>query len=164
MKNNKGITLTSLVIYITLIFVIIGIVMRITTHFRNSMVDVADTTFQTEFNKINMYLLEESKKTNNEIIEIIDGTQISFTNGNKYTYNSTDKNIYLNNTIKICENVESCLFEEKIAQNGKRVIVFTIEIEDTIKTTEYVISYSQTEQIINELDYTWGNTTNIATE
>ena len=166
MKNNRGITITSLVIYIALIFVILAILMRITTYFSRNIKDVADVTFETEFNKLNLYLLDEVKQTRNTITEIIeDGTQVTFSNGNKYTYNAEDKKVYLNDTIKVCENVESCLFEEKTADNGKSVLSLTIKIDDTEKTVEYVIPYSKTEEIINELDYTWNvigeETTNV---
>lgn len=140
MKKNKGITLTSLVIYIALIFVILAILMRITTYFNENIREMADVSFETEFNKLNIYLLDESKKSKNGIQEITeDGTQITFSNGNKYTYNVENKTIYLKNTIKICENIEKCLFEQKIADNGKDILVLTIKIGDIEKTVNYTI-------------------------
>lgn len=163
MKNNKGITLVSLVIYIAVVMVITATVIRITTYFKNNMTDVADVSFETEFQKINLYLLDESKKTGNGIDNIIGDTKIIFTNGNKYEYKSSDKTIYLNETIKVCQNIESCKFSQKTAENGKSVIVLTIKIRGTEKTIEYVIVNQKNEQVINELDYTWnvieGNTT-----
>lgn len=163
MRNNKGITLISLVIYIAVVFVVIATLMRVTTYFNSNMRDVADVTFETEFDKLNLYLLDESKKIGNEIQEITDGVQISFTSGNKYTYNAEDKIVYLNDNIKICENVESCSFEQKTAENGKNVISLIITIKESTKTIEYVMTETRTEQIINELDYTW-NTVNVVTE
>lgn len=154
MKKNKGITLTSLVIYIALIFVVLAILMRVTTYFVNNMRDAADVSFETEFNKLNLYLLDESKQTGNEIISIGE-TQVIFSSGNKYVYKAIDKTVYLNDNIKLCENIESCVFEQKTAENGKNMIVVTIKIGGTTKTIEYVIANSKTEQIINELDYTW---------
>lgn len=157
MKNNKGVTLTSLVIYIVLITVVMAIVMRITTHFSNNMENMADVSFETEFNKLNLYLLDESKKTNNRIQEIKDGTQITFSNGNKYFYNAENKTIYLNGNIKVCENVETCLFEKKTSENGKEVISLTITINETTKTTDYVMGKSgQEENNINIDEYLWG--------
>lgn len=155
MKNNKGITLVSLVIYIAVVMVVAAAVIRITTYFKNNMTDVADVSFEKEFQKINLYLLEESKTIGNGIDEITSDTKIIFTNGNKYQYNSSDKTIYLNDTIKVCENVESCTFSQKTAENGKSVIVLKIKISGTTKTVEYVITTQKSEQIINELDYTW---------
>lgn len=155
MKNNKGITLVSLVIYIAIVMVVTAAVIRITTYFKNNMTDVADVSFETEFQKINLYLLDESKTVGNNIKNITGGTKIAFTNGNIYQYNSSDKTIYLNNTIKVCENVQNCIFSQKTAENGKSVIVLKIKINDTTKTIEYVIANKKSEQIINELDYTW---------
>lgn len=161
MKNNKGITIISLVIYIAVIFLVTAVVIRITTYFKNNMADIADVTFETEFNKLNLYLLDESKNAGNGIEEIINQTEIIFTNGNSYHF--ADKSVYLNETIKICENVDSCAFSQKIADNGKTVIILTIKIGKTEKEVEYVISNPRNEQTINELDYTWdsieGNTT-----
>lgn len=155
MKNNKGITLVSLVIYIAVVMVVTAAVIRITTYFRNNMADVADVSFETEFQKINLYLLDESKTIGNEIDEIIGGTKIIFTNGNKYEYNSSDKTIYLNDNIKVCEDIESCTFSQKTAENGKSVLELTIRISGTEKTAKYVIENQKSEYIINELDYTW---------
>lgn len=139
MKNNKGITLTSLVIYIAVVILVVAILMRITTHFRNNMVDVADVTFETEFNKINLYLLDESKQDRNKIQEITNSSQVQFANGNKYTYNINEKIIYLNDSIKVCENVLSCIFSKKTAENGKSVLELTITIGTTTKTVDYVM-------------------------
>lgn len=140
MKNNKGITLVSLVIYIAIIMVVTAAVIRITTYFKNNMADVADVSFETEFQKINLYLLDEAKTTGNGIDEIINGTKIIFTNGNEYEYVALDKTIFLNDTIKICENVESCVFSQKTAENGKNVLEVTIKIGETTKTVEYVLN------------------------
>lgn len=139
MKNNKGITLTSLVIYIAVVFVITAVVIRVTTHFTGNMSDVADTSFETEFNKLNLYLLDESKEQGNKIQEITDGLQVKFTSGNKYTYNVTEKMVYLNEGIKICENIEECEFSKKTAENGKEVLILKITIGETTKTAEYVM-------------------------
>lgn len=164
MKNNKGVTLSSLVIYITLIFVVLAILMRITTYFSGNIKDMADVDFETEFNKLNLYLLDESKEVGNEIVEIVEGITVYFSNGNRYSYNSEENVIYLNDSIKICENVEYCLFEQKTALNGKSIIAVTIEIDDTTKTEEYVMKSQITEETINELDYILEDITNVATE
>lgn len=140
MKNNKGITLTSLVIYIAVIFVVLAALMRITIHFRNNMVEVAEVGFETEFNKINLYMLDESKKTGNTIIKISEeGKRIRFESGNKYFYNEEEQIIYLNDKIKICENVEMCLFEQRKAENGKNTLVLTIKIGEDERIAKYVM-------------------------
>lgn len=155
MKNSKGITLTSLVIYISAIFIVIAILMRITTYFSNNMKDSANVSFETEFQKINLYLLTESKTIGNDLDEITEETTITFTNGNKYQYSKEEKAIYLNENIKVCENVQECTFSKRTTDNGKIAIILEIKIDETTKTVEYVILNQKTNQIINEVDYVW---------
>ena len=69
MRNNKGITITSLVIYIAVVILITAMVIRITTYFRNNMSDVADTSFETEFNKITNILLSNSDHVCEELAQ-----------------------------------------------------------------------------------------------
>lgn len=140
MKNNKGITLISLVVYMAIIFIVTATIIRITTHFKSNMEDAADISFETEFSKLNLYLLDEVKRSDSGIQEIVDGIEIVFFSGNKYTYDPEEKTIYLNGNIKICENVDNCLFEQKTAENGKYILTLTISVEGIEKTTNYVIS------------------------
>lgn len=163
-KSARAITLTSLVIYITVMFVVLAMITRVIIYFRNNISEVADVTFETEFEKLNLYLLDESKKTGNKIVEILNGTQITFLSGNKYSYNVEDKTIYLNDTIKICENIENCLFEQRVATNGKIEIIITIKMNSDEKVAKYVLSNLQMEQSINELDYTLNITGNVITQ
>lgn len=163
MKNNKGITLTSLVVYIAVIIVVTATVIRVTTYFKNNMEDVADVSFETEFQKINLYLLTECKTTGNSIEEITGDKTITFTNGNKYQYSFLDKAIYLNDTIKICEGVEKCKFSQKTTDNGKIAVILEIKIAETSEKKEYVISNIKTESIINETDYVWNTIENNTT-
>lgn len=152
MKNDKGITLVSLVIYIAVVIVVMAAIMRITTHFKNSMAEVADVSFETEFQKINLYLLDESKIIGNKIDEIVDGTKITFTKGNRYQYNETEKTIYLNDTIKVCENVGGCIFSEKTAENGKSVLSLTITINKIQKTVDYVMKSVEAQESEVDID------------
>lgn len=155
-KSNKGITLTSLVIYIVVLFVVLAVVTRISVHFKDSIQDVADTSFETEFEKLNLYLLKESKIKGNEVQEASeDKSSITFTNGNKYSYDSETEEIYLNDTIKICQQVEECEFTTKSAENGRTMLEVIITVSDTTKTIEYVMTPQVTENSDNETNYTW---------
>lgn len=161
MKNNKGITITSLVIYIAIVIVVAATVIRITTYFKNNMEDAADVRFETEFQKINLYILTESKIIGNGIEEIAEGgAEITFLSENKFTYNAEDESIYLNDNIKICTNVQECKFSQKATENGKIAIVLEIKIAEMERKEEYVIANYNTEQIINEIDYEWNTISN----
>ena len=139
MKSQKGITLTSLVIYIMLLFVIVGMLATVTASFRSNIKEInKEGTKNTEIDKFNIYFLKEVKKQGNEIDKISDN-EILFTMGNKYTFKD-DNSIYLNDNIKIAENIEKCSFSNKLV-NGKTVVVVTIKARDSEeKEIEYVLN------------------------
>ena len=155
MNSQKGITLTSLVIYITIVLIVLGILTVITANFESNVKEIyAEGTNNTEIDKFNIYFLKEVKKQGNEISTISE-SEISFTTGNKYTFN--DKCIYLNDNIKIAESIERCTFESNLLENGKTVIKVIIKaINAEEKTMEYVLSnqaYSTTYE--NEENYVY---------
>ena len=139
MKSQKGITLTSLVIYIMLLFVIVGMLATVTASFRSNIKEInKEGTKNTEIDKFNIYFLKEVKKQGNEIDKISDN-EILFTMGNKYTFKD-DNSIYLNDNIKIAENIEKCSFSNNLV-NGKTVVVVTIKARDSEeKEIEYVLN------------------------
>ena len=116
MKNNRGITLTSLIIYVIGMVIVVSLIATLTTFFyKNVNVDniSKDTTQYTKFS--NLFLKEINKK-DNDVIECKtieeDGQKVSyiiFSDGNQYTYKSENKSVYKNN-IKICKDVEECEF------------------------------------------------------
>ncbi len=139
MKSQKGITLTSLVIYIVLLFVIVGMLATVTASFRSNIKEInKEGTKNTEIDKFNIYFLKEVKKQGNEIDKISDN-EILFTMGNKYTFKD-DNSIYLNDNIKIAENIEKCSFSNNLV-NGKTVVVVTIKAKNSEeKEIEYVLN------------------------
>lgn len=116
MKNNRGITLTSLIIYVIGMVIVVSLIATLTTFFyKNVNVDniSKDTTQYTKFS--NLFLKEINKK-DNDVIECKtieeDGQKVSyiiFSDGNQYTYKAENKSIY-KNKIKICKDVEECEF------------------------------------------------------
>ena len=105
-KNEKGITLVSLTIYIIAMLVVVSIVTTISLFFYNNVINIDhDSQNLAEFNKFNMYFLEETKKAGNMVIEAPSGTNIiKFSNGATYTYIDDDDAIY-KDKIRICENI-----------------------------------------------------------
>ena len=116
MKDNRGITLTSLIIYVIGMVIVVSLIATLTTFFyKNVNVDniSKDTTQYTKFS--NLFLKEINKKDNNVIecktIEE-DGQKVSyiiFSDGNQYTYKAENKTVY-KNKVKICKDVEKCEF------------------------------------------------------
>lgn len=146
MKNQKGITITSLILYIISFTLVIGIIGTITTFFNRNMEDISTSTgISSEYNKFNLYMLkltksgyEVSKRSNNYITFkkcIYDGnSEIVDTN----TFVKLGNILYYNK-IKLCENVNAFSVTEESAENGKEKINTSITIGDKEYTTSYII-------------------------
>lgn len=116
MKDNRGITLTSLIIYVIGMVIVVSLIATLTTFFyKNVNVDniSKDTTQYTKFSNL---FLDEINKKDNDIVECKTtedhGQKISyiiFSDGNQYTYKAENKSVY-KNKIKICKDVEECEF------------------------------------------------------
>ena len=58
-KENQGITLVVLIIYVILTIIILGILTTLTMHFRSNIDNVnVQTAYDTEFDKLNMQLIK----------------------------------------------------------------------------------------------------------
>ena len=139
MSNNRGITLVSLIAYIILAIMVIGMLTTISIHFKNNLSAVTDASAKhTEFDKLNLQLLKETKTEDN----LIDTSQttvkkVVFSNGNTYTYLADDKTVYLNDNIKIAENISSCSFSVTEVNNRQKLTT-TVEIDGIKRITEYL--------------------------
>lgn len=116
MKNQRGITLTSLSIYIIGMMVVIGIIATLTTFFYKNMNKIDDKNVSTDYTKFTNIFSSEINQKGNTIIEaktyIENNKKISyiiFSSGNQYTYKEENKSIYKNN-IKICTQIDKCEF------------------------------------------------------
>lgn len=125
MKSERGMTLITIAIYILIVFVVLLMLTTITTNFRDNIKKEDEKSiFLVEYDKFNMYFLNDIKNTNNDLKEIdIQGKYIKFTNGNKYIY--LDDKIYLENIddnkkIIIANNIEECNFKQKFRRRRRK--------------------------------------------
>lgn len=142
MKSQRGITLTSLVIYIIAMAVIMGIIATITSFFYSNTTDMNESTTNLgEFNKFNVAFLEETKKNGNSVLKVeSNNTKIVFTSGTAFTFQ--DEGIY-QDKIKIVTGVTNCQFEVS-KKEEKEIVKVLIEIGKNVpfvKTVEYVMAY-----------------------
>lgn len=149
MKNQKGITLTALTIYVIVFMIVIGIVATLTSYFYKNVMNFDETTKSySEINKFNMYFLKDIKEkgvTIQNFIEDDENNKIGITlyNSNNYTtnvYKFENKAIYRNGTI-ICKNINSIKF--KIDDENINILNILIETQGTagtIKTMRYAIN------------------------
>lgn len=146
MKSQKGITLASLAIYIVLIFIVIGMLATVTTNIHQNIKEKnADGEKMAEVNKFNMYFIQEVKREGNKIKDIT-STNIIFTSGKEFSFDSENKSIKLIDetaTIDIAKNIEDCTFNSNF-ENGRTIITVTIKPQNTEKITkEYILNNEQ---------------------
>ena len=140
MKSQKGVTLTSLAIYLVLATIVLATLAVITANFQGNIKGLnKEGTKNTEIDKLNIYLLQEAKKQNNSVKSISEGNdEISFTMGNTYSFK--ENSVYLNNDMEISKDIETCEFGRKI-ENGKEIVILTIKAKDVdARTIEYTLS------------------------
>ena len=132
-------TLTSVIVYVVVMLVLVGIVGTITGFFYSSTGNLEESAGALgEFNKFNTYFLDEVKKVGNEIQNITQ-TSITFTSGTSFTF--LDGGLY-KDKVKIASNVKEFTLDT-YKQEEKTVIKVYIKIgEDFAKTIEYVMAYN----------------------
>ena len=108
MKDEKGITLLSLVIYILLSTIIIAVIALMSSNFFSNVdVIVNQDKYAVEFNKFNMFFINDVKSNTEATVE---PTKITFKdNGAVYELKGTD--MYRNDTI-IANQIQSVKFSE----------------------------------------------------
>lgn len=139
MKNEQGITLVALVIYVIAMVIIIGVISAIITQFyQNTNSIEADTEEILEFNKFNTYFLKEVKTKGNKVDTIDSEKYIVFETGNSF-FLSDDK-IYYNN-VELCRGVQS--FTLLQGKNGdgidKNIVYVTVSFKNFTKSINYKI-------------------------
>ena len=148
MKSEKGITLMSLTIYVIAMLITVTIMTVLTSYFyQNISVDTDEYTYLAEFTRFDTYMVEESNKSSNSVLEIspentneqktAKQVYIALSSGNQYTFIKANKAIYQNN-VKIASGVEEMEISESI-KNGKTVITMKIKIKDKTRSMQFVL-------------------------
>ena len=143
MKSEQGVTLTSLVIYIAVATVLISTMAVMSSHFfANIQLVKNQSDYVVEYNKFNMYFIQDVKA--NKDASII-GTTIVFEDGTKYEYK--DESIYRNDK-KIAKNIRTASFEpatytvNNVTKNLIKVnLNIGVEKKSYQKQIEYVLKY-----------------------
>ena len=148
MKSEKGITLIILTIYIIIFSIVIILLANLSSYIYSNLKNINDRSVDvSEFNKFNMYFIEDVKTNSQaEIRTLTDSNtmQIVFQDGDIYSYVINEKSIYKNEQ-KIARNIEAFNAEGYII-DAKKYIQVSIEIgtdDETnyTKATDYVLKY-----------------------
>lgn len=132
MKSQNGITLSSLIIYIIVMIMVIGVMASVSTMFYNNVNKLDNRTIEiSKFNNFNTYFVKEIKLPNNGI-DKIENNYILFKSGNSFLYQN--QNIYYND-LMIVDNVKNLVF----TRESESVINLNISFEEYSKQIKYKI-------------------------
>lgn len=142
MKSEKGITLTSLVIYVIVATLVISAIATLSSFFFSNMGLIKfQQDYAPEFNKFSMFFVEDVKK--NRTAEVTT-TTVTFEDGTKYQYNNGK--IYRNDIV-ITERVDSVNFSlatQTVSTTEKQIITVKMSIDGEVNSQtgiEYVLKY-----------------------
>ena len=141
-KSKKGITMMSLIIYITSFLVITGVVAGITAFFYgNSNLMTQELYSSADYNKLNLYMVKESEQKGNRVSKINSDENITkdvtFSNGDKFTFDSVNHLLYYN-SICLCEDVKE--FDVKpYSDSGKEVLNVKINFSNVSYSCKYTM-------------------------
>ena len=133
MKQEKGITTTTVIIYIIAVLFVLATLSTISKYFYKVIyANISNQETSTQYTTFVSYFLQDVEEKENKVVKADTYTQnsdgvdiiidyIQFSNGNIYKYSRNNKAIYKND-IKICEGVDSCTFGYTTDNNGKNVI------------------------------------------
>lgn len=137
MKGQKGITLTSLTVYIIVMTIVISVVAFISTYFYKNVDSLSnDINPLTEYTKFNSFFSDEVNHNNIKILECKEN-YVVFDNGIQYMYVLENKAIY-RNQVKIAQDIEMCDFKYTI-KNAKDVITVTMKLGNDTKIVDYTL-------------------------
>lgn len=144
MGSDKGITMTSLVIYIMVAAIIIGTMAMVSSFFfSNTQLIKNQERYAVEYNKFNMFFINDVKNNKNVKVE---SNQVIFEDGTIYIYDEQEQAIYRNGT-KIAEEIISVSFSTDIYEvenTTKNLIRANLSIGKQYnfdKEIEYVLKY-----------------------
>lgn len=129
MKSNKGVTLTSLIIYIIGLIIIIGIMNTFFSYFYSNVNEVTlkNQSYE-QYIKFLSYITTDMNSQNIVTIKVGDKyIQLKLSGGTEHQYVYQDGIIYyldvengnINKAITLCKDVSSCQFES----NGINLII-----------------------------------------
>lgn len=144
MKSEKGITLTSVVVYVLIATALISSTALLSSFFFSNMSLIKEQNqYAPEFNKFSMFFIEDVK--NNKSAEVTT-TKVTFADGTVYEYKDNEKSVYRNDT-KITQQLQFFAFSTSnyvVSNTTKQIINVKMMIDgvpNSINGIEYVLKY-----------------------
>lgn len=146
MKEERGVTLISLIIYIIVLMLVVSMLSIVSDMFFSNTKYITDSgKYISEFNKFNMYFIEDVK--NNKDMYKVNNHEIIFEDGTIYTYKESPDNGIYRNKVKICSNISFCQFTttKKEEENITKKLIQVKMLINSSKLfevgNEYVLKY-----------------------
>ncbi|MBR1802485.1 MAG: hypothetical protein IJ777_00685 [Clostridia bacterium] len=139
MKSEKGITLTSLVVYIIVATIVIGTMAIMSSSFIKNIKEIHNQqNYAPELNQFAMFFLQDAK--NNQTATVTENT-VTF--ADKTTYRYEKNQIYRNDSV-VASKVDSASFTLKnktIHNTEKYIIEVKFQSEEFNQTMHFVLRY-----------------------
>ena len=141
MKDQKGITLISLIVYILLMTLIIALLSNITVSFYTSINNFdRESESAVAFSKFNMYFLNDIRRENSKLSETTSNTIVIVYGGEgseevSIKYSIKDKALY-RNKVKICDGINDYKI---VSDKQENTVTITLTMGRYRKTTKYKI-------------------------
>ena len=146
MKNENGITMISLIIYIIIMVLIISTIANISASFYSNLNEFDnDSESAVAFSKFNMYFLKDIKQENTQINNI-DNNYIILSVGDEIVQYSVQNNSLYRNKVKICGNVRDVSI---MSGENSKVINIYLKIGEYEKRTSYTLENNEFTNIIH---------------
>lgn len=144
LKNNKGVTVTGLVVYMMLLTIVSFIIVAISTNFYSNVKEISESpAYMSEFNKFIMFFVVDVKSNSN--ISSINSSSVTFEDGTKYSL--SNGNMYRNNQL-IAKNLSEFSFlSEYLIKDGFTKTIINVKAKitneyDTIyKDIDFILKY-----------------------
>lgn len=145
LKSEKGITLLSLIVYLMVLMIVVGLLSTMSKFFYGNMNIVQDTArYSSEFDKFNSSIISDVKSHKHVKVDNNKGT-IIFEDGTTYKYNKEDNGIYRGQN-KVASHVTG------FTVNSRTIVINNVEKE--ILTINIIIGTSEKNLVNKQIDYT----------
>ena len=126
MKQEKGITTSSVIIYVIAVLIVLSTLSTLSTYFNKQiMTNISKQNKSTQYTTFASYFVQDIQEKGNQVVATgtssnNDTNYIEFSNGNIYKYSINDKTLYRND-IQICSNIDNCEFTYTLNTKNKYV-------------------------------------------
>ena len=125
MKQEKGITTTSVIIYVIAVLIVISTLSTLSIYFNKQIKEgMKKQENNSTYATFASYFVQDIQEKGNEVVRADTEQEINyieFSNGNIYKYSQNDKTLYKND-VKICDNIDSCSFSYTLDIDNRKLI------------------------------------------